>query len=63
MGKASSLKTSLLYNEYQAMALFGMSEIDFYLLPREMRARKVAYVLIEGFMSVHRAWEGRPKGK
>lgn len=63
MGKTASFEVSLLYNEYQAMERFGLSEMDYHLLPREMRARKVAYVLIDGFLSVHRAWEGRPKGK
>jgi hypothetical protein len=63
MGKTAPFEVSLLYNEYQAMERFGLSEMDFYLLPREIRARKVAYVLIDGFLSVHRAWESRPKGK
>ncbi len=63
MGKTALFESSLLYNEYQAMERFGLSEMDFYLLPREVRARKVAYVLIDGFLSVYRAWEGRPKGK
>jgi len=45
------------------MECFGLSEMDFYLLPRDVRARKVAYVLIDSFLSVYRAWEGRPKGK
>lgn len=63
MGKTAQFKSSLLYNEYQAMDRFGLSETEFYLLPREVRARKVAYVLIDGFLSVYRAYEGRPKGK
>ena len=63
MGKTASFKVSLLYNEYQAMERFGLSELDFYLLPREVRARKVAYVLIDGFVTLYRAYEGRPKGK
>lgn len=63
MGKTASFTTSLLYNEYQAMERFGLSELDFYLMPREIRARKVAYILIDGFLSVYRAYEGRPKGK
>jgi len=45
------------------MELFGLSELEFYLLPREIRARKVAYVLIGGFLNVYHAWESRPKGK
>ncbi len=45
------------------MERFGISEPEFYLMPREIRARKVAYVLIDGFLSVYRAYEGRPKGK
>jgi hypothetical protein len=63
MSKTALLETTLLYNEYQAMERFGMSEMEFYLLPRDMRARKVAYTLIDGFMSVYRAYEGRPRGK
>lgn len=63
MGKTAPFEVNLLYNEYQAMERFGLSELDFYLMPREIRARKVAYVLIDGFLSVYRAYEGRPKGK
>lgn len=63
MARTASFEVSLLYNEYQAMERFGLSELDFYLLPRDTRARKVAYVLIEGFLNVYRTWEGRPKGK
>lgn len=63
MNKTASFKVSLLYNEYQAMERFGLSELEFNLMPREVRARKVAYVLIDGFLNVYRAWESRPKGK
>jgi len=45
------------------MERFGLSELDYYQLPRDIRARKVAYVMIDGFMNLHRAYEGRPKGK
>lgn len=62
-GKVASLTTTLFYNEYQAMERFGLNEVEFYQLPRDVRARKVAYVLIDGFMSVYRAYEGRPKNK
>ena len=57
------LQTSLLYNEYEAMERFGVAEPQFYALPRDVRARMVAKLLIDSFMNVYRQWEGRPRGK
>ena len=58
------LEASMVYSEFEAMERFGgLSETTYYALPRDARARMVAKIMIDGFMSVYRQWEGRPKGK
>lgn len=45
------------------MERFGIDEIQFYSLPREVRARMVARCWIDSFLSVVQMYDARPKGK
>ena len=51
----------MMYDEFQAMERFGMSETQFYMLSRETRARMIAYLWIGSFQSTVYAWENSRK--
>ena len=53
----------MLYDEYRAMEHFHMDESQFYMLPRELRARMIAYLWIGGFLNMVSLYDQRPKGK
>lgn len=53
----------MLFDEYAAMERFHKDEMQFYALPRVMRARMIAYGRISSFVSLVDQFDHRPKGK
>lgn len=52
----------MLFDEYAAMERFGIDEVQFYILPRDVRARMIAYGRISSFVALVNQFDQRPKG-
>lgn len=61
--KHREFKATMLFDEYAAMERFQVDEVQFYALPRHVRARMVAYGRIGSFVSLVDQYDHRPKGK